>query len=251
MSSPCRRGGVVALLLAAPASLVLAYGAVLAWNLHVTDQEGAAAQEELREQLQAKRSEAATGAPAGQPVSADTVARRAQGPARAVAHPTAARASSDDPRMTGPEPPPAAEAEPGTPLGELWFERDGERFLTEPLTFVSDTGADQLALGPGHYSHTPLPGEPGNAGIAGHRTTYGAPFGDLDELERGDHVVVTTATGTHRYEVARSKVVAPDDVWVLGPDPLGTGADTLTLTTCHPRFSDRQRLVVWAEATSA
>lgn len=100
-----------------------------------------------------------------------------------------------------------------------------------------------LRLGPGHMSHTPLPGQPGNAVISGHRTTYGAPFFDLDQLEPGDIIEVETAIGVHRYEVRESLVVTPNDWWVTEERE---GA-WLTLTTCHPKFSARQRLIVVAE----
>jgi sortase A len=99
-----------------------------------------------------------------------------------------------------------------------------------------------LKRGPGHYPATPLPGQPGNAAIAGHRTTYGAPFYNLDELKTGDEILVTTRQGRFRYEVTESKVVSPSEVSVLDP----TTDNRLTLTTCHPRFSASKRLVVVA-----
>ena len=96
--------------------------------------------------------------------------------------------------------------------------------------------------GPGHYPHTPLPGQPGNAAIAGHRTTYGAPFYDLDDLEPGDEILVRTLQGEFTYEVTSTEVVSPDQTQVLAP----TDDDRLTLTTCEPRFSARRRLIVTA-----
>ena len=90
---------------------------------------------------------------------------------------------------------------------------------------------------------TPLPGQPGNAVISGHRTTYGAPFHNLDVLEPGDRIEVETALGLHVYEVRESFVVRPTDIWVTDPKP---GA-WLTLTTCHPKFSARERLIISAE----
>ena len=90
---------------------------------------------------------------------------------------------------------------------------------------------------------TPLPGQPGNAVISGHRTTYGAPFYDLDAVSIGDEIVVETVIGTHVYEVRSVQVVAPTAVEVTYWRP---GA-WLTLTTCHPRLSARERLVVQAE----
>ncbi len=102
---------------------------------------------------------------------------------------------------------------------------------------------DDLKKGPGHMPWTPLPGQPGNAVISGHRTTYEAPFYDLDLLEAGDPITVQTATGSHRYTVREILIVEPSDVWVT-EDREGAW---LTLTTCHPKASARQRLVVVAE----
>jgi len=99
-----------------------------------------------------------------------------------------------------------------------------------------------LKQGPGHYPTTSMPGQPGNAAIAGHRTTYGAPFFRLNELDPGDPIFVTTRQGRFRYEVAEKMVVRPNETAVLGPSK----DNRLTLTTCNPRFSAAQRLVVIA-----
>jgi sortase A len=108
---------------------------------------------------------------------------------------------------------------------------------------VEGVGVPDLKKGPGHYPATPLPGQPGNAAIAGHRTTYGAPFYNLDRLRPGDPVLVTTRTGRHyQYDVEELKVVAPDDTAVVA----ATDDNRLTLTTCNPRYSAKQRLVVVA-----
>jgi sortase A len=98
-------------------------------------------------------------------------------------------------------------------------------------------------MAPGHYPATPLPGQLGNAAIAGHRTTYGAPFNRLDELAPGDSIIITTVSGTFHYEVSQAPfAVTPKDVQVLDATPTAT----LTLTTCHPKFSARERLIVKA-----
>jgi sortase A len=107
---------------------------------------------------------------------------------------------------------------------------------------VQGTGTDDLRRGPGHYLGTPLPGQAGNAAIAGHRTTYGAPFGNLDKVAPGDPIVVSTPEGDFQYDATRSVVVDPNDVSVIAPTP----ANQLTLTTCTPRYSAAQRLVVQA-----
>ncbi len=105
---------------------------------------------------------------------------------------------------------------------------------------IEGVGIEDLKKGPGRYPDTPMPGEPGNAAIAGHRTTYGAPFFRLDELKVGDPITVTTRAGRFRYEVSESKVVSPESIDVLDP----TDDARLTLTTCNPRYSAAQRLIV-------
>ena len=107
---------------------------------------------------------------------------------------------------------------------------------------VEGVEVGDLKRGPGHYPDSPMPGQPGNAAIAGHRTTYGAPFNRLDELGQGDEILVTTAQGAFRYEVQRSLIVKPDEVEVLDD----FGDDRLTLTACHPKYSARERIVVVA-----
>ncbi len=131
--------------------------------------------------------------------------------------------------------------------------REGEAFaliripkietLRDGWNVVEGVTLADLRTGAGHMPQTALPGQPGNAVISGHRTTYGAPFHDLDILEPGDRIEVETALGVHVYTVRESFVVKPSDVWVTEPKP---GA-WLTLTTCHPKFSARERLIISAE----
>lgn len=107
------------------------------------------------------------------------------------------------------------------------------------------SGVDRQTLksGPGHMTTTPLPGQPGNAVISGHRTTYGRPFFDFDLLAVGDRVEIESQSGTHAYQIREIRVVRPTDVWVTHDRPGGW----LTLITCNPKFSARERLVVFAE----
>lgn len=114
---------------------------------------------------------------------------------------------------------------------------------------VEGVDVDDLRKGPGHYPETQLPGHEGNSAIAGHRTTYGAPFGDLDQLGTGDEVtLIATNGGVYRYKVTEQRVVDPSEVSVLDPtpDPANAGHElaTLTLTTCNPKYSAAERLVV-------
>jgi sortase A len=116
---------------------------------------------------------------------------------------------------------------------------------------VEGVGVDDLRKGPGHYPATQLPGHEGNSAIAGHRTTYSAPFGDLDQLAVGDEIKVATVQGKFTYKVTEQKVVDPSEVSVLDPtpDPARPGRDlaTLTLTTCNPKYSAEQRLIIKAQ----
>lgn len=130
---------------------------------------------------------------------------------------------------------------PGHPVARLEIPEIGVDQVV-----VEGVGAAQLSLGPGHYPGTPLPGQPGNAGIAGHRTTHGAPFYDLNELVPGDRLTAVTLQGSFHYVVVRSEVVAPVDSSVLDP----SSSPELTLTTCTPRFSAARRLVVVARLVS-
>ena len=112
------------------------------------------------------------------------------------------------------------------------------------VVVVEGTSASALKAGAGHYPATPLPGEEGNVAIAGHRTTYGKPFANLDHLAVGNEIVLETPLGRSVYRVTRAPfVVANNDFTVISQTP----GRTLTLTTCHPKGSARQRLVVKAE----
>ncbi len=123
---------------------------------------------------------------------------------------------------------------------------------------VEGVGAEELEQGPGHYRGTAMPGEQGNFAVAGHRVGRGSPFLEIDELREGDPIVVETADSWFVYRVLGpadvvpgQQVVSPSDVSVIAPTPNGPpdGAPTgayLTLTTCHPEYSARERLVVHA-----
>ncbi len=115
--------------------------------------------------------------------------------------------------------------------------------LADGWNVVEGVTLADLKTGAGHMPDTALPGQPGNAVISGHRTTYGQPFHELDQLKPGDRIEVETALGTHVYAVRETRIVAATELSVTEPRD---GA-WLTLTTCHPMFSARQRLVVFAE----
>jgi sortase A len=107
---------------------------------------------------------------------------------------------------------------------------------------VEGTDTTDLRKGPGHYPDTPLPGERGTSAIAGHRTTYGAPFRDIDDLKRGQRIVVDMPDGRFVYRVERTKIVDDQDLSVLRP----MGYRRLMLSACHPLYSAAQRVIVFA-----
>ncbi|MBK5287244.1 MAG: class E sortase [Acidimicrobiia bacterium] len=126
-------------------------------------------------------------------------------------------------------------------------EGDAVGFIKIPKIGVDDVvvqgiSVPDLRKGPGHYPDSPMPGQLGNAAIAGHRTTYGAPFNRLDELAPNDPITIITPAGTFRYLVTEQLIVTKTQVEVLDPTPDAT----LTLTTCHPKYSARQRLIIKA-----
>lgn len=175
----------------------------------------------------------------------------------------------DTPTTTGAGPatttttaPPALQLPPikeGDPLGRIQIPAAGVDWV-----FVQGTERNDLAKGPGHYPSTPLPGQIGNAAIAGHRTTHGAPFYNIDKLrartkdQRGDIIVTDTLIGQHVFEVIEQRIVKPTDTWVAGPVTLpeqqlnrtglklNPNQSYLTLTSCNPRFSARERIVILA-----
>ena len=110
---------------------------------------------------------------------------------------------------------------------------------------VAGVEKSDLKKGPGHYPETPLPGQLGNAAIAGHRTTYGQPFYDIDQVTPGDEIIVTTPAGRFVYLATGQQIVGPNDYQVVATtDPT---VATLTLTSCHPRYTARERIVITAE----
>jgi sortase A len=108
---------------------------------------------------------------------------------------------------------------------------------------VQGTDTGSLRKGPGHYPDTPLPGKRGTVGIAGHRTTHGAPFRHIDSLKPGDQIVLAMPYGTFTYRVQRTRIVDPNATWILHT----VGYNRLVLSACHPLYSAAQRIVVFAK----
>jgi sortase A len=185
--------------------------------------------------------------------------------------PTVEPAPADPAQATPPFTPAAIDVAVGQPFAVLHIPRlaGGDGFTRVVVEGVAQT---QLAQGPGHYIGTAMPGEQGNVAIAGHRVGRGSPFLDLDTLRPGDAIVVETSDAWFTYRVLGDaatgsftgdpsgipgqEIVLPTDVSVISPTPGGAAAGPasgayLTLTTCHPKFSARQRLIIHARLDGA
>ena len=153
--------------------------------------------------------------------------------------------SSTTTTTTEPAPPPPPE---GEAIARLLIPK-----ISVDSIVLNGVTRDDLRKGPGHYLDTPLPGQEGNSAIAGHRTTYGAPFSDLDQLSEGDLIQVRTLQGSFKYRVREQLIVRPSDIAVIDPTPVDPDNPdegylaTLTLTTCNPKYSAAQRLVIHAD----
>ncbi len=228
----------------------MAVASYAAWELWGTSTYEASAQTELRAAYEA----------AVVPESTTTVTSVAEGAA-----PTTTEAVAEDAEV---------ELLPGGVEALLMSARfpdhgDAIAFLEIPAIDLTkfvmrNVSVDALRSGPGHYEGTVRPGFAGNSALAGHRTTYGAPFGRVDELEPGDQIVVSSKDGRFTYAVMDPTVafagyedeieelgpgfvvVDPDDTWIVGD----FGDSRLTLTSCHPELSSRERIVVTAQLVS-
>ncbi|MCW2533273.1 MAG: class sortase [Blastococcus sp.] len=193
----------------------------------------------------------------------------------------------DDPTVTPAEPAPTEPSPSGTAPSEQPFTPApievgaGDPFAVLHIPRLADgysrvvvegAAQNQLAQGPGHYIGTAMPGEQGNVALAGHRVGRGSPFLDLDQMRPGDPVVVETADAWFVYRVLGDpatgdfagdpsgipgqEIVRPTDVSVISPTPGGPAAGLasgayLTLTTCHPKYSAQQRLIIHARLDGA
>jgi sortase A len=126
---------------------------------------------------------------------------------------------------------------PGDAIGEIDMPAIGKSAY-----LVEGTDSDDLRKGPGHYDDTPMPGDHGTVGIAGHRTTNGAPFRNIDKLKRRDRIILEMPYGRFVYRVEKTQIVEPTALWVTDR----VGYDRLVLSACHPLYSAAQRLIVFA-----
>ena len=211
----------------------------VAWSLWVTGLSASAEQDRLRVALDERWEEPAAATAATTPSD--------------VAPPPDPAVPSGSPEAPAAEPVPRVQPVPtGEALAVLRVPRFGPEYA--PVV-VEGTGREELRRGPGHLPGTALPGEVGNFVVSAHRTTYGAELRRADELVPGDPLVVETGVSWLVYRVTGSRVVAPTAVEVTLPVPDQPGVApsraVLTLTTCHPVFSARERLVVSAELVGA
>ena len=239
--------------------LLLAFAAYQLWG---TGHHEAQAQEALRTELAARQTQRALGPALDEPQAPTPQTPEHQVPVPQVPEPLAStrsapmepadaaligRAPDRQPSRPAAVPVSAPIAEPiavGDPLATLRIPAIGV-----DKTVVEGTTREALRSGPGHYLGTARPGQAGNVAIAGHRTTYGAPFRHIDDLVPGDEIVLETADGTFTYRVESPdgserghRIVSPDEVGVIAD----RGDHRLTLTACHPLYSARQRIVVTA-----
>jgi sortase A len=128
-------------------------------------------------------------------------------------------------------------AQDGDPIGRIDIPKIGADFVV-----VQGTDGASLRKGPGHYPDTTFPGLDGTVAIAGHRTTYLAPFRNVDDLRPGDRIVLTMPYGRFTYAVQRTQIVPPTALWVTRD----VGYDRLVLSACHPLYSAAERIIVFA-----
>lgn len=131
----------------------------------------------------------------------------------------------------------SADSDSGAAVGRILIDK-----IDADYVLVDGTAGEDLRKGPGIYDDVPFPGAPGTTAIAGHRTTYSAPFRRIDRLDRGDRVVVEMPYGRFTYEVEKTRIVPPTEVSVIDR----VGFDRLVLSACHPLYSAAQRIIVFA-----
>jgi sortase A len=120
--------------------------------------------------------------------------------------------------------------------------------LDRKYVFIQGTAIGDLRKGPGHYPATSFPGQGGTVAIAGHRTTYGAPFRTIDKLDPGEHIILKMPYGELDYKVEKRQIVSPDATWITNRVK---GPERLVLSACHPLYSAAQRIVVFARLVNA
>ena len=196
-------------------------------------------------------------APLFSPQSLEPVIAMAAEPLVASPNTTSAPSSSIAPLAVLPTEDPSASEFEATVASQdafalLYVPRLRENVWATPILHGVDDA--QLDVGIGHFPTAPLPGELGNFSLAGHRMTHGKPFTDIDKLAEGDEVIVETKDSYFVYTLKVDRIVNPTDVWVLDDQPVpeisGTNKGIITLVTCTPKWSTKQRWIWWGELTS-
>lgn len=175
------------------------------------------------------------------PVVTDAVSSTTAAPPATVARTAPPSTSPPTVVVTLPQPLPPPEPRADEPYVELGTVEIPAIGLSQPL--LEGISLNTLDLGPGHWPGTAMPGQLGNVVVAGHRTSHGKVFRDIDRLVAGDEVVFTTGEGRFVYRVTGTTVVEPDAIHIIDQ----TEAHTGTLFACHPPGSTRQRIVVHLE----
>ena len=208
-------------------ALVLVYAATsVLWREPVSDVYARVQQHELARELDRATAAYAEGRKADAGTDPPVIAARAGSSRNASTLERSTKAARALPRVPR-----------GRPLARLWIPRIGLRTIV-----VEGTRPIDLRKGPGHYEMTALPGAGKVVAIAGHRTTFGAPFRHIDDLRAGDTIAVSTVYGRFRYRVFAHEVVDKGDWSIIRPRTF----ETLVLSACHPLYSARQRWVVYA-----
>jgi len=128
----------------------------------------------------------------------------------------------------------------GQGIGRMHIDR-----MNLDIVLVQGTDTASLQKGPGHYEKTAFPGQGSTIGVAGHRTTYLAPFRHINDLEAGDQIRLEMPYGVFTYTVLRHEIVDPSDVQIVKP----VGFEELVMTACHPVYSAAQRYAVFSRLT--
>jgi sortase A len=233
---------------------LLMFGFV-AYQLWGTGIETARSQNQLESEFNAQLADAAAVAPDVEPGDSSTseplVPATTEAVVAPVEEPVQTTEPVEEPAVQPTEPvetlPPVPVEEQNIPtlengdaIARLEIPRMGRNDIV-----VAGVQTSDLKRGPGHFPDTPLPGQLGNAAIAGHRTTYGAPFFDVDDLEIGDDIIATTLNGTFIYKVTGSEIVESNRYDVIATtDP---SLATLTLISCEPKYTAQKRIVIFSE----
>ena len=208
--------------------LVLAYvAAVLFWRDPVTDVYNRYQQNRLESALEQEFSAWESASPPAEPESGEDAAEEPAQTSLAAARAATAR---DARRFRS-----------GLELGQAFGRIEIPSIGVEAVVVHGTRGGPDLSRGPGHYERTTVPGLGKTVGVAGHRTTFGAPFRRIDEIEVGDTVTLEMPYATFRYRVFEHEIVDSDDWSVIR----NRGFDTLMLSACHPLYSADERWIVY------